>query len=204
MDDLIATYEAALRLGVFLGVFMLMAAWELLAPRRRLPQSKSARWLNNIGLVVLNTVVLRIVFPMSAVGVAAYVAQQQWGLFNQISEPGWLVVIATVGILDGIIYLQHVMFHVVPAFWRLHRVHHSHHAHEANSNFGFNLSLWDRVFGTCRDQPDDGHTDMVIGIDTFHEPRQCINLPGLLLMPFIGKITDYAINSRRWSKPDES
>ena len=71
MDDLIAIYEAALRLGVFLGVFMLMAAWELIAPRRRLPQSKSARWLNNIGLVVLNTVVLRIVFPMSAVGVAA-------------------------------------------------------------------------------------------------------------------------------------
>jgi sterol desaturase/sphingolipid hydroxylase (fatty acid hydroxylase superfamily) len=285
MDNFIATHEAALRLGIFLGVFTLMAVWEILAPRRRLTQSKSNRWLNNIGLVVLNTVVVRLAFPVAAVGVAAYAAQQQWGLFNQISAPGWLAVIATVVILDGIIYLQHVMFHAVPAFWRLHRVHHadldfdvttgsrfhtieillsmlikfaaivllgpplaavvifevllnatamfnhsnvriplaldrvvrlfivtpdmhrvhhSHHAHETNSNFGFNLSLWDRVFGTYRAQPDDGHTDMVIGIDTFREPRQCINLPGLLLMPFIGKITDYAINRRRWSKLDES
>jgi sterol desaturase/sphingolipid hydroxylase (fatty acid hydroxylase superfamily) len=285
MDDFIATHEAAFRLGIFLGVFALMAIWEILAPRRELTQSKPVRWLNNIGLVVLNTVVVRLVFPTAAVGVAAYAAEQQWGLFNQVSAPGWLAVVATVIILDGIIYMQHVMFHAVPAFWRLHRVHHadldfdvttgsrfhtieillsmlikfaaivllgpplvavvvfevllnamamfnhsnvrlpllldrvlrllvvtpdmhrvhhSHLAHETNSNFGFNLSFWDRLFGTYRAQPDDGHTGMVIGIDTFREPRQCVNLPGLLLMPFVGKITDYAINRRRWSRPDES
>jgi hypothetical protein len=63
MDDFIATHEAAFRLGIFLGVFALMAIWEILAPRRELTQSKPVRWLNNIGLVVLNTVVVRLVFP---------------------------------------------------------------------------------------------------------------------------------------------
>ena len=264
---------------IFFGVFVLMAVWELLAPRRKLTQSKSARWLNNIALVVVNTVIVRIVFPTAAVGVAAYATDQQWGLFNQLAAPGWLVIVASVVLLDAAIYLQHVMFHAIPVFWRLHRVHHAdldfdvttgarfhtieillsmlikfaviillgpplvavvifevilnatamfnhsnirlplgidrllrllivtpdmhrvHHsryAHETNSNFGFNLSLWDRIFGTYRAQPDDGHENMVIGIDTFRDSGQCILLHRLLLMPFLGKITDYAINRRKW------
>jgi sterol desaturase/sphingolipid hydroxylase (fatty acid hydroxylase superfamily) len=285
MDNFVSTHEASIRLGIFFGVFAIMAIWELLAPRRELTQPKSTRWLNNIGLVVLNTVVVRIIFPTAAVGVAAHAAQQHWGLFNQLDTPGWLAVLASVIILDGVIYLQHVMFHAVPAFWRLHRVHHadldfdvttgsrfhtleillsmlikfaaivllgpplvavvifevllnatamfnhsnvrlplpldrvirllivtpdmhrvhhSHLAHETNSNFGFNLSIWDRLFGTYRAQPQDGHTGMTIGIDSFRDGAQCTQLPRLLIMPFIGKINDYAINSRRWGKPDES
>jgi len=83
-------------------------------------------------------------------------------------------------------------------------VHHSHLYHETNSNFGFNLSIWDRLFGTYRDQPQDGHLNMTIGIDTFRDAGQCIKLPGLLLMPFTGKVTDYAINRSRDSDDKSS
>ncbi len=211
--------------------------------------------------------------------------QQQWGLFNQLDAPFPLAILVSVIVLDGAIYLQHVMVHAVPALWRLHRVHHadldfdvttgsrfhpleillsmlikfavilllgppllavvifevllnatsmfnhsnvrlplavdrilrlfivtpdmhrvhhSHLQHETNSNFGFNLSIWDRLFGTYRDQPQDGHLNMTIGIDTFRDAGQCIKLPGLLLMPFIGKVTDYAINRRRDSDEKSS
>jgi len=85
----------------------------------------------------------------------------------------------------------------------MHRVHHSHLADETNSNFGFNLSVWDRVFGTYRAQPAAGHTDMVIGIDTFRDPDRCVKLSGILFMPFSGKITDYAIN-HRWNTRDDN
>ena len=84
----------------------------------------------------------------------------------------------------------------------MHRVHHSHYAHETNSNFGFSLSLWDRLFGTYRAQPDDGHENMVIGIDTFRDSKKCIPLYRLLLMPFWGAVTDYAINRRKWDSND--
>ncbi|MDB4409640.1 sterol desaturase family protein [Gammaproteobacteria bacterium] len=252
----------------------------MLAPRRVLTQSKPARWLNNIALVILNTVVVRIVFPAAAVGVAAWATTQHWGLFNYTDTPTWLAIIVSVVLLDGLIYFQHVMFHAIPAFWRLHRVHHadmdfdvttgarfhtleillsmlikfaaiillgppvvavvifevvlnassmfnhsnvrlplrldrllrvfivtpdmhrvhhSHRDHETNSNFGFSLSLWDRLFGTYRAQPVDGHENMVIGIDTFRDSKQCIPLHRLLLMPFLGKVTGYAINRRKWS-----
>jgi len=84
----------------------------------------------------------------------------------------------------------------------MHRVHHSHLADETNSNFGFNLSVWDHIFGTYRAQPAAGHTGMVIGIDTFRDPARCVKLSGILFMPFIGKVTDYAIN-RRWDTRDD-
>jgi sterol desaturase/sphingolipid hydroxylase (fatty acid hydroxylase superfamily) len=85
----------------------------------------------------------------------------------------------------------------------MHRVHHSHRQHETNSNFGFNLSVWDRLFGTYRDQPQDGHKDMIIGIDTWRDPAHCTRLPGLLSLPFIGKISDYAINRRNFDERNE-
>ncbi len=285
MEYLIIEHEAAIRLGFFFGVFVVMALLELVAPRRRLTQSKSGRWVNNIALVVVNTVMMRIVFPTAAVGAAAYAFEHQWGLINQLDVPLWMAVGLSVVLLDGVIFLQHVMFHAVPVFWRLHRVHHadmdfdvttgtrfhpieillsmlikfaaifllgppmvavvifevvlngssmfnhsnvrlpaaldrlvrllivtpdmhrvhhSHYAHETNSNFGFNLSFWDRLLGTYRAQPDDGHDDMVIGIDTFRDSAKCIRLRWLLFMPFVGTVTGYAINSRKWSPDEES
>jgi sterol desaturase/sphingolipid hydroxylase (fatty acid hydroxylase superfamily) len=86
----------------------------------------------------------------------------------------------------------------------MHRVHHSVYDDEANSNFGFNLPWWDRLFGTYRNQPRGGHEAMTIGIDTFREPRQVTWLPGMLIMPFIGKITRYAINRRQWDSHEKN
>jgi sterol desaturase/sphingolipid hydroxylase (fatty acid hydroxylase superfamily) len=66
----------------------------------------------------------------------------------------------------------------------MHRVHHSIERDETNSNFGFNLSLWDRFFGTYRAQPRAGHPAMTIGIPEFREPAQCDTLTGMLAIPF--------------------
>jgi sterol desaturase/sphingolipid hydroxylase (fatty acid hydroxylase superfamily) len=81
----------------------------------------------------------------------------------------------------------------------MHRVHHSVEDDEANSNFGFNLSCWDRLFGTYQDQPRGGHQSMTIGIHGYRQPREVSWLPGLLALPFRGKVTAYAINRRQWS-----
>jgi len=85
----------------------------------------------------------------------------------------------------------------------MHRVHHSVEDNEANSNFGFNLSIWDRLFGTYIAQPRGGHEGMTIGIHCYRDPKQVDQLPGMLALPFKGKITGYAINRREWSKGDE-
>lgn len=271
-------HELAIRLTCFFGVFGGMALWELAAPRRRLTVSRLWRWANNLALVALNSILLRALFPAAAVGVAAFAAEQGWGLFNHFAVPLWMSMPVSVVLLDFVIYLQHVMFHAVPLLWRLHRVHHAdldidvttgtrfhpieivlsmlikaavilvlgppvgavvifeivlnatsmfnhgnvrmppaldrvlrlllvtpdmHRVHhsieedETNSNFAFNLSVWDRLFGTYRDQPRARHEAMTIGISTFREPSRCVWLPGMLVLPFVGKVTDYAINRRR-------
>jgi len=280
--EFVTANEPAIRLGFFFGVFAAMALWEVLAPRRALTVSKARRWGSNIGLVVLNTVVLRLLFPAAAVGMAAFAAERGWGVFNYVEAPFWLAVVASVVVLDFFIWLQHVMVHAVPALWRLHRVHHAdldfdvttgarfhpleiilsmlikfavvallgpplvavvifevllnatsmfnhgnvripesvdrvlrlfvvtpdmHRVHhswnddETNSNFGFNLPWWDRLFGTYLAQPRDGHQGMTVGIHTYRDPGQVDRLPGILWLPFIGKVNGYAIN-RRWDKDD--
>lgn len=282
--DFILQNETSIRLGFFFGVFAIMGLWEVLAPRRALTVSKAVRWVNNLGLVFLNSAILRLIFPMAAVGVAAFAAEQGWGLLNYFQLPFAFSVLLAIVALDFIIYLQHVLVHAVPALWRLHRVHHAdldydvttgarfhtleiilsmlikfatilvlgppvvaviifevvlnamamfnhsnvslpsrldrivrlfvvtpdmhrvHHSvedNEANSNFGFNLSIWDRLFGTYIAQPREGHENMTIGIHGYRDPQQVNQLPGMLTLPFVGKITGYAINRREWSKPDE-
>ena len=279
IETLIQEREAIIRLGFFFGVLALMALWELAAPRRALTVSKGVRWLANLELVVINTVVLRLLFPAAAVGMALFVREHGWGVLNVVEAPYWLAVLASVIVLDFFIWLQHVMVHAIPALWRLHRVHHAdldfdvttglrfhpieimlsmlikfaviallgppvlgvivfevllnatsmfnhsniripravdrvlrwivvtpdmHRVHhsveddETNSNFGFNLPWWDRLFGTYRDQPRAGHEGMTIGITTFRDPRQCDRIMAMLRMPFVGKVEDYAINRRRW------
>jgi sterol desaturase/sphingolipid hydroxylase (fatty acid hydroxylase superfamily) len=81
----------------------------------------------------------------------------------------------------------------------MHRVHHSIEDHETNSNFGFNLPWWDRLFGTYKDQPDAGHEAMTIGIRDYRKPALASDLPGMLILPFLGRVTGYAINRRDWS-----
>lgn len=300
LDEMILQNEVAIRLGFFFGIFAVMALWEIVAPRRALTISKTVRWANNLGLVLLNSFILRLMFPAAAVGVAAFATEHGWGLLNYYQTPFVLGVVLSVVALDFVIYLQHVLMHAVPTLWRLHRVHHAdldydvttgarfhtieiilsmlikfativvlgppvvavvifevvlnamamfnhgnvrlplgldrvlrllfvtpdmhrvHHSvedNEANSNFGFNLSIWDRLFGTYIAQPRDGHRGMTIGIHSYRDPKQVNQLPGMLALPFIGKITGYAIldkdvlmsrstgrtgatNRREWSKPD--
>ena len=102
-----------------------MASWELAAPRRRQEIPRLIRWTNNLALVVVDTILLRLSFPILAVGLAVMAESQGWGLFNIIDVPGWGAILVSVIVFDLVIYLQHVMFHAVPALWRLHRMHHA-------------------------------------------------------------------------------
>lgn len=124
-EQFVMAHEPAIRLGCFGGVFALVALWELVAPRRALTVSKALRWTSNLGLVVLNTVLLRWMFPLAAVGMAAFGAANGWGLLNHFKVPFWVAVPLAVITMDFVIWLQHVMVHAVPALWRLHRVHHA-------------------------------------------------------------------------------
>lgn len=279
MEDFIMQNEKVIRMGFFIGVFTIMALYEVVAPRRELTESKSVRWLNNLGLVFFNTFVLRVLFPTAAVGAALLAQENGWGILNHYMVASLIAIVVGVIVMDFFIYLQHVMVHAVPLLWRLHRVHHAdldydvttgarfhtleiilsmfikfavifllgppvvaviifevllnatamfnhsnvripeaidkilrlfvvtpdmHRVHhsieddEANSNFGFSLPWWDRVFGTYRAQPRGGHTGMTIGIRSYRDSKHCSWLSGLLIMPFIGKTSGYAINRRQW------
>ncbi len=285
ISEFVMHNEVLIRLSFFLGIFVVMAIWEFIAPRRVLTVSKVMRWTNNLGLVFLNSVILRLLFPAAAVGVSILAKEQGWGLFNYYNVSPVTAIIASVVIMDFVIYLQHVMVHALPVLWRLHRVHHAdldydvttgarfhpleiilsmlikfatiillgppvvavvifevmlnatamfnhgnvrlnlavdkwlrlflvtpdmHRVHhsveddETNSNFGFSLPWWDRLFGTYRDQPRAGHENMTIGIHTFRQPKLASWLSGMLIMPLIGKMSGYVINRREWVKNAEN
>ena len=199
--------------------------------------------------------------------------QWGWGFINDLRLPAWATIVLSIVLLDLAIYLQHVMFHAIPALWRVHRMHHAdldfdtstgvrfhpveailsmliklsavavlgapamavlifavllnassmfnhgnlrmpvmldrylrwllvtpdmHRVHhsilpaEANSNFGFNLPWWDRLFGTYRGQPGSGHESMIIGIEQFRHERE-LWLPRMLVQPLRGPVGAYAI-----------
>jgi len=267
IENFVLQREAMLRLACFGAVFVVMMLWEVLAPKRALSVPRLQRWSNNIGLLVLNSLVVRLLFPAAAVGIAFSADSAGWGLFNHVDLPYWLEVVLAVLLLDFAIYLQHVLMHRVPLLWRLHRVHHAdldidlttgsrfhtleillsmlikwlvifilgpallavlifetilngmavfnhanvrlparldgllrrllvtpdmhrvHHSilrRETDSNYGFNLSVWDRLFATYTDQPEKGHIAMTIGIPGFRDARQVDRLPGMLALPFAG------------------
>jgi sterol desaturase/sphingolipid hydroxylase (fatty acid hydroxylase superfamily) len=120
-----SSLEAPIRLICFASVFAVMAFWEIVAPRRSLTVGKPLRWTSNLGLVAINTAVVRVALPTGAVGMADFAFDRGWGIFNNALLPAWLAVILAVILLDLAIYLQHVMFHAVPILWRLHMVHHA-------------------------------------------------------------------------------
>jgi len=282
MTEWIISNEPVIRLGSFAGIFGLMAIWEILASRRELTTGKGRRWLGNLSLVVLDTLVVRLLFPTAALGMAAMVKDLGWGVLNVVSVPYWSAVLISIVVLDLAIYFQHVMFHALPALWRLHMVHHAdldldvtsgsrfhpieivlsmfiklgvisvlgppllgvlifevvlnalamfnhanariplpldrvlrwiivtpdmHRVHhsvekpEHNTNFGFNLSCWDRVLGTYKDQPAKGHEGMIIGLKSFRE-RSWQSLPRLLSMPFF-KPAETSLRSGSEGSPGE-
>lgn len=276
MEEFLIDNEPTIRLSIFAGVFAAMAAFEALAPRRTRSFGRLRRWPSNIGIVALNSMILRIAFPVAAVQFAGSVHERELGLLGLFDLPGWVEFLIAVVVLDLAIYLQHVLFHAAPLLWRLHRMHHQdldfdvttgarfhpveillsmgikfmviaalgpsavavlvfeallngmamfnhanakiplgldavlrklvvtpdmhrvHHSispNETNSNFGFNLSVWDRLFGTYRAQPAAGHEGMTIGLETFREPRE-LWMDRLLTLPLRGKAGTYPIGRR--------
>src|SRR5512134_3409009 len=113
------------RLGAFAAVFVAVAVWEALAPRRRLRWSRIQRWPHNLGLLALDVTIVRLLAPGAAIGVAVLAHTHGWGLLHAVALPDWLAVVFAVLALDLAIYSQHVLFHRVPLLWRLHRVHHT-------------------------------------------------------------------------------
>lgn len=265
MTDWLLQNEPGLRLGVFLGLFAALAWLEWRYPRRR-ETARRGRWLTNITLLAIDGLVLRLFFPLLAVGAAVWAQAAGVGLFNVWMLPGPVAFVLCLLLLDLAIWAQHLLMHKVPLLWRLHRVHHcdlafdvttgirfhpleialsmglkmalvvalgapvaavivfevllnatslfnhanlrlpasldrvlrwlvvtpdmhlvhhSVHRPETDSNYGFNLPWWDRLFGTYRAQPRDGHEGMRMGLEAFRSPReQALRL--LLIQPFAG------------------
>lgn len=262
--------EAAVRLTIFLAIFAAMAAFELLAPRRALRFGRGRRWITNLAIVAIDSIVLRIVFPMAAVGAALWVEAQGYGLFPALSVPPLVAGILAFVALDFSVWLEHVIFHKVPLLWRIHRMHHAdpdidlttalrfhpleilismamkallvvalgapalavlifeavlnggamfnhsnvrlplwldavlrrvivtpdmhrvHHSvlrRETDSNYGFNLALWDRLFGTYVPQPERGHDGMTVGLSSFQDAAPT-GLVWSLLLPFLRATSD--------------
>ena len=125
MDLFLLHYETAIRLGFFLGVFLSLGACEGSAPRRALSVSKRVRWINNLGIVLIDSVAVRYLLPVAALGMAFMCRDRGWGLLNNIHLSEWAAICLSVAALDLIIYLQHVMFHSLPMLWRVHRMHHA-------------------------------------------------------------------------------
>ena len=264
MRHYILDHEGIIRLTCFFGVLVAMVVWELGAPKRHLQVVRRRRWTGNLGIIALNTVLVRLVFPLLPSGVGVIAAEKGWGILNMLELPFWPSVVLSVAVLDLAIYAQHVLFHYLPPLWRLHRLHHAdldfdvttgvrfhpieillsivikiavvaalgapavavvifevllnatsmfnhgnvvlpagvdrvlrwvvvtpdmHRVHhsavrtETDSNFGFNLPWWDRIFDTYRAQPDAGHTGMTIGLPVFREEND-LRLDQMLTQPF--------------------
>ncbi len=123
--DLLYEQEALVRLASFIFVFAVFTAWELAAPRRVPQYSKSVRWVNNLSITLLNTLLTRLAIPLAAVAMAAIAQQQQLGLLNHINLPMWQLITIAVVMMDLALYLQHLVFHHVNYLWRIHRMHHA-------------------------------------------------------------------------------
>lgn len=268
--------EDLIRVGSYLSVLLVMAAWELLVPRRKLTASKCCRWGGNLTIVILNTAIARLFFMGGVVATAAMAQDRGWGLFNWVEGPVWLELGLAMLALDFIIYWQHQIFHYVPILWRFHMMHHSdldldvtsgvrfhpveivisavvkasavmalgvaplavvafeivlngtslfnhsnvkmplgfdrvlrwfvvtpdmhriHHSvdpRETNSNYGFNVPWWDRLFGTYCAEPALGQTGMKIGLEHLGSPV-CLNLFMMLRFPFVTKLGRYVVRTQ--------
>ena len=137
MGDFLLNHEPTIRLITFLTVLIGMMVWEVATPRRRQEIPKVLRWTNNLSLVVIDTAILRLAFPVLAVGLAGIAKTNGWGLFNMIDLPLWIAVIFAIMLLDLATYLQHIVFHAVPGLWRLHRMHHSDLEFDATTGLRF-------------------------------------------------------------------
>lgn len=134
--DAIVGNEATLRLGGFAVVLIVLALAERLWPARG-DARPARRQLSNLALVVIDTVLLRLAFPLLAVALALQVHVRGGGLFGALDWPLWLEVLLAVLVLDAAIYWQHRLLHAIPLLWRLHRVHHSDTAFDVSTGVRF-------------------------------------------------------------------
>ena len=125
MNSLIADSEATLRLVAFFSVLIVLICLEMFYPRRQLQLPRAQRWFSNIGISVLNTLFVKLVFPVAGIGAAILAQQKQWGLLNHLEISHWVGVVLFLLVFDLTIYFQHRLFHTVPLLWRLHRMHHT-------------------------------------------------------------------------------
>ena len=117
--------DLIIRISAFVGIFAVMAVWEMMAPRRQWNTAKAKRWVVNLAIVGFNSLLTRVLFASGALGAAILARQGEVGLFNQLNWPWWAELIIAVVVLDLVVYFQHVLMHAVPILWRLHMVHHS-------------------------------------------------------------------------------
>jgi sterol desaturase/sphingolipid hydroxylase (fatty acid hydroxylase superfamily) len=271
MESYLLQHEAPLRVSAFVLVLAAMAAWERAAPARAPGEPWWRRWRTNLGLAAANTLLLRVALPTTAIGVAGFAQANGWGLLNHFGAGGWIALAVAVVGLDFAIYFQHVLFHAVPAFARLHQVHHAdpdfdtttgirfhpfeivlsmlikyaavvvigasplavllfelllnltslfnhgnvrmpagvdavvrallvtpdmhrvHHstvAAERNSNYGFCLSVWDRLFGTYVSEPAGGAAALQIGFPGLADPAVSTTFLGVLGIPFRARLKE--------------
>lgn len=125
MEAYLLQHEPWIRLSAFSLIFIVMAAWEVFAPRRVPAHPRRLRWPANLGIVALNSVLLRFLLPVAAIAFAEVAQDRGWGLLNQLSISPVVALVLGVVALDLVIYFQHILFHAVPALWRLHRMHHA-------------------------------------------------------------------------------
>ena len=123
--DFITQHEGALRLGIFAGLLVLFIALETVLPKKRRVMPRARRWITNIAIVGIDTLLVRVLFPVVAVGIAIWASAKGWGLFNLLDMSLWLSIPACIIALDFLIYIQHRIFHRVPLFWAMHKVHHT-------------------------------------------------------------------------------
>jgi sterol desaturase/sphingolipid hydroxylase (fatty acid hydroxylase superfamily) len=261
---LILNHQFVVRLAAFFGIFLIMAIWEVFAPRRVLRTAKVIRWFDNFSLTFLNSLVSRLLFPLLAAGLAISAEAQGWGILNWTHVPSLTAGLISILLLDLVIYFQHRILHKVRILWPIHGMHHTdldidvttgarfhpveivlslvikagiivlvgvpawsflvfevllngtsmfnhgnvrinakvdsllrlflvtpdmhrvHHSviiREHDSNFGFNLSWWDRLFGTYVGQPREGHDNMAIGLANFRDLKD-LSFLRLLTLPF--------------------
>ena len=137
MTEQLLTAEPMIRLSMFLGVLSAMMLWEFAAPRRRMQIPRLLRWSNNLLLVAIDTLCVRLLFPILAVALSLSAEANGWGLLNLWQLPEWAAILVAILVLDLAIYLQHVMFHAVPGLWRLHRMHHADLEFDATTGLRF-------------------------------------------------------------------
>ena len=134
MSQFLLQNETNLRLGFFLGGFLLFAGVGYLFPFRASPHDFWQRWLRHLSLSFISSSLLRFLVPFTAASLAA---NYSWGLWYVLSLPGFIELGLSLVLLDLLIYWQHRIFHRVAWLWRLHRVHHADTEFDASTAIRF-------------------------------------------------------------------